>query len=158
MQQFQNILFRIFISVFFFGFLNFCEAQTISAGATFSVNSGNYVFGIIGISFSGSSKNLVLPGFSTETINSNKNSVELNINTFPNPVSDILKIEIPNLSKTETVSVTIFDISGLSVYEKWFDIKNFDIDFSHFRTGIYFLEISTDKNIRTITKIKVVKI
>jgi hypothetical protein len=152
----QKILFVFIFSAFVI--LNNCFTQTISSGATFSGNSGNYVFGIIGNTFSISSKNLVFPGFSSEKINKNENSGLLNINTFPNPVSDILNVEISDFQKNETISIKIFDISGSLLLKKSFDIRNFDIDFSNFREGIYFLEFVNNNNIRSERMIKVLKI
>jgi hypothetical protein len=163
MKESHKILFgfTLFVYGLIIGNNYICTAQTISSGATFSPNTGNYVFGIIGNTLSFSSKNLVFPGFVSPKIDNNiraDNFESLNIRVFPNPVEDILNVDIANFSKNETVFVRIYNAYGFSVLEKSFDISRFDINISDFHEGIYFLTFTAVNSKNPVKKLKILKI
>ena len=70
------------------------------------------------------------------------------INVFPNPVNDILTInKIDNIKQ-----YTIFDVTGKQLIKSTKEISR-TIDLSNLKRGIYFLEVLTRKNSKTIVKI-----
>jgi len=77
---------------------------------------------------------------SASSIGENKTDPELTI--FPNPVSDKLNIR----SSIPLFKVEIMDFTGKSVFVEYFaGLKEFQIDLSGFREGIYVLRISNGK-------------
>lgn len=60
-----------------------------------------------------------------------------NLKIYPNPVNDLLNID---LERGEDSSAKIFDSFGKLLLEKTFDFQT-QIDFSNFAQGLYFLEI-----------------
>jgi len=75
-------------------------------------------------------------------------SPELNIKIFPNPVSQLLQIELKD--PVEFVSIRIFDITGRSVYANRFlngnCIFETSVDVSAFEPGVYLLLLDSDEN------------
>jgi len=62
---------------------------------------------------------------------------------YPNPVNDILKVEIQNNIKIETLE--LFDVLGKRI--KVFDKDKKVLHLSEILSGIYILVIKTDKGI-----------
>lgn len=65
----------------------------------------------------------------------------INFSVYPNPVSDILKIE----TDATIAAVEILDLNGKSLLRQNNSEKSFDI--SNLETGSYILRVKTDKNI-----------
>jgi hypothetical protein len=61
---------------------------------------------------------------------------ELKFSLFPNPTSDILTIQ----SESRFEEITIYDISGATVYNTQASEKTISIDLSKLNSGVYFLE------------------
>ena len=76
---------------------------------------------------------------------------DLSLWLYPNPVSDILKVQ----NGTEIKSISIFDISGEVLLTLPVNSKTFELDMSHFSSGLYFFRALTS-NGNYLTK-KVVK-
>jgi len=71
------------------------------------------------------------------------NLTELNnitILAYPNPVTDYLNIEMPNISSENSISV--YDISGKKVFSSGLKSSINKFDFSYFKPSIYFYQIS----------------
>jgi hypothetical protein len=68
-----------------------------------------------------------------------RNADELTINTFPNPVKNILNIESP---QTDILKVYLCNSLGQSVYSSMEVRFKHEIDVSYFPVGIYFLKIT----------------
>ena len=67
------------------------------------------------------------------------------INVFPNPVSNVLQIEIPELNKGE---VHIFDMRGVLVWRGEISlIDAYSLDVSAFANGVYLLKIEEEGEI-----------
>jgi len=64
---------------------------------------------------------------------------------FPNPVKDILTINI----KTNQAKVTVFDYLGKSLLQKTINKSKNTIDLSNLKTGIYFIRIQSDAKVGT---------
>ena len=68
---------------------------------------------------------------------------ELGFMFSPNPVKDVCSLQV-----NQPVQVEIIDLRGEVVfYRKQFDSGEFDL--KHLSSGIYFLRISTSKDIQT---------
>ncbi len=68
------------------------------------------------------------------------------IQVYPNPVSDLLKVEITDINlHPETVEV--FDLLGQQVIFKQMDNHQLDIDVSKLSQGIYILKVKTEEGI-----------
>ncbi len=68
--------------------------------------------------------------------------LETEISVFPNPFSDVLHIITPNLEK---FSIKIFNVLGELVYSSDY-ITNHQIETSFLSTGLYFLQINSNKS------------
>ena len=69
---------------------------------------------------------------------------------YPNPSSDYVKITLPQLN--ETANIQVFDKLGkMNFSDIANDLNNYKLDVSNFRSGVYFVTIST-MNIRVSNK------
>jgi hypothetical protein len=153
--------FSIVITFYLCGNTVRSQAQTLNTGATFSGQTANYVFGIIGNIGPKPSKNLVPDLFVSDKINPKKSTNtadDIKIALFPNPVSTLLHVEISEISENEKISIRIYDFSGQKIYTNSEENKKFELDFSKLKSGIYFLEIKSNV-LNKISKIfKIVKL
>ena len=102
-------------------------------------------------------------GFDTILItvgNSRQRIVFEKVNVYPNPVSNILNVEIESPEINQVISLTIFDSRGAKMYQKIVkligNLKLETIDMSGLKMGIYILQVNYS-NTKQIIK-KVVKI
>jgi hypothetical protein len=83
-----------------------------------------------------------------------KNEGSIKLQVFPNPVSDILQVQLPSLKK-ETVTISITDAMGKSVYTKSMQLGEGNnassIQVQHLPKGTYYL-ILTNKEERQSIK------
>ena len=77
-----------------------------------------------------------------------KNHVETTL--FPNPVSNELNID----SKDNIKEVTVFNLTGQQLFSKKGNSKTSKIDVSNLKSGIYIVEVKTDKTSKTYKVIK----
>ena len=80
----------------------------------------------------------------------------LNFVASPNPVIDVLKITLPEISQN-AVYTEIFDINGKLIYKSEIQVynsKSINIPFSSFSSGLYFVKLSLNepKTIKIIKK------
>jgi len=73
-----------------------------------------------------------------------KDIIETRLTVYPNPAVNFIAIELYNYH--ESISIRIIDVYGNSVQE-WLDFKGENIDVSKYRSGIYFVQISTQRGI-----------
>jgi len=84
---------------------------------------------------------LIISGFDQISLN-NDNFTSNTIKAFPNPVNDNLFI---SSNMTEVQSYKIFDIQGRLVdFKSINDLKDFSIDVSPLKTGVYFVELQSN--------------
>jgi len=87
-------------------------------------------------------------------------SKQINVIEFkatPNPVVDNLKIILPNGLGATSLPVNVYDINGKLVYNNIFNIlnnKEIHIPFLSLKSGVYFVNIQSEKTIKTIKIIK----
>ena len=67
----------------------------------------------------------------------------LNVSIFPNPATNILKIQLPNL--VDSASIILYSVKGQKIKEVVGISKNAAIDLSNLSKGIYFISIETEK-------------
>ncbi|MDA0178214.1 thrombospondin type 3 repeat-containing protein [Mesoflavibacter profundi] len=85
---------------------------------------------------------------------------QINIIEFkatPNPVVDNLKVILPNGLDADALPVNVYDINGRVVYSDSFDVANnkeIYIPFQSLRSGVYFVNIQSEKAPKTIKIIK----
>lgn len=72
-------------------------------------------------------------------------------NSYPNPVNDILNIEIPNLAPN--TSLKIYDLQGRTVYTQDINQSQQSINLQHLANGIYTLQIYTNNQVVKTDKI-----
>ena len=75
------------------------------------------------------------------------NKKNTNINTFPNPVSENLKVDISNFSSTEPISVKLVNVVGATVYETELHTVNNNsivINTSELENGVYVLLVESN--------------
>ena len=83
--------------------------------------------------------------FEIKTISNSNVSVTdnelLNVGIYPNPTTNVLHIDIPNL--VEETKISVFSINGQLLKQIKTTTQQTDIDLSNFRKGIYFLSLQT---------------
>jgi hypothetical protein len=72
-------------------------------------------------------------------------------NSYPNPVNDILNIEIPNLAPN--TSLKIYDLQGRTVFTQDIIQSQQSINLQHLAKGIYSLQIYTNNQVVKTDKI-----
>jgi hypothetical protein len=72
-----------------------------------------------------------------------ENNINLDLNYFPNPVSQKLSI---STTETDHYKISISDLPGRVVFEKSFYEKSFLIDLANIQGGVYFLKIENSKS------------
>ncbi len=85
----------------------------------------------------------------------NQNDKGLKTKVFPNPFTDALTIVLENGDKATSVSITLSDVLGQTLYVQKmpsFDNKKIDISTVGLTSGAYFLKISDGHN-TTIHKV-----
>lgn len=76
-----------------------------------------------------------------------KESLQNNVNLYPNPVSDILHVSVDNYELFQT---RIYNAVGQIVFEKNMKDQNSKLDLTSLKKGVYFIELET--NAGCITK------
>lgn len=83
-----------------------------------------------------------------------ENIITDQIKVYPNPVGDLLNVEVNNLVLESAIQIGIFSMSGNQL-ETLENINNFStIDFSDYAAGVYLLVIDIGKNHYTYKIIK----
>ena len=78
-----------------------------------------------------------------------------NLKIYPNPVKDILYIDIPN--NHDSVEISIVDIKGSQVLNRQMQSKEIMMDISHLESGMYFMIVKDLQTKEILTK-KLIKI
>ena len=73
----------------------------------------------------------------------NSTNVSNSISLSPNPASDTLKVKIDNEIITDS-ELNVNDLTGKLILKKKLNSNNQILDISALRTGVYFMNISTD--------------
>lgn len=76
------------------------------------------------------------------TVGIEEEKTELEVKTYPNPVSEKLFIEFSDVNQNEPIEISFFDISGKKVYSSSLN-QSESIDVSNFKKGLYLLKIQT---------------
>jgi len=69
------------------------------------------------------------------------------VNIYPNPVTDKLNIELKDFDSGERISIRIFNLNGMDVYSCNSTQTQLQFDMTALRSGIYYAEVKTDKQI-----------
>lgn len=86
------------------------------------------------------------------TLNTSNNNFISKMILYPNPVSDFLNIEIPGEETFQKFDVSLFSMDGKRVYNQpeLTTDNSIKIDVNHIKSGIYVVELKSDKaTIRT---------
>jgi ligand-binding sensor domain-containing protein len=82
---------------------------------------------------------------------------DLKATIYPNPVKDNLFIKINDATLTD-ITISVVDVSGRSLIKRNFEHIDLDaektLDFSFMKSGLYFLEIRSEKNSRVYKIVK----
>jgi hypothetical protein len=81
-----------------------------------------------------------------KAVNFNKSTI-VNVNIYPNPVNETLKLSLPNIDLTR-IKINITDITGKEVntsHNYKYNNEYILINVSDIKTGVYFINISADK-------------
>lgn len=120
-----------------------------------SINPFNEDFFILlNVAMGGSLGGTISPSFTNDTMEidyvrvyqqsslSIENEVFSNLRFYPNPTSDMLHVELPNISD-QNIAIEVFDIHGRNIHKKQYIVQNFIIDFdaSRLNTGLYFMKL-----------------
>ncbi|MEW7279539.1 T9SS type A sorting domain-containing protein [Aquimarina sp. 2201CG1-2-11] len=68
---------------------------------------------------------------------------------YPNPNNGKFIIEVPASDTSNGTKIKVFDIHGKLIFYKKHTVNQIDVDLTTFLSGIYFINISTDKITRT---------
>ncbi len=74
---------------------------------------------------------------------------------YPNPTSDIVTVSLTNTENT-IASITVYDVLGKTILASKSNNSNTQIiDLSNVNTGMYFIEVTTDSNLKVVKKLMV---
>jgi uncharacterized protein len=82
---------------------------------------------------------LTLPVYYWGSVNENENSRLLN--TFPNPASTIINLELPT---SENWNISISDITGKAIHSEKYSGNKYVGDVAKYSTGIYFIRLENE--------------
>ena len=135
-----------------FSILSYTQSLTLQVVST--AGNTEYTVGETFITTSTSSKVILTEGFQQVNLYAVITSVNLaskvDVNVYPNPVTDLLTLSVNSDKKWQ---VTLFDINGRIVLEKKF-IGNTQIDFSSFVPGSFILKMNDEYSSVTYNIIK----
>ncbi|MES2797478.1 MAG: S8 family serine peptidase [Bacteroidota bacterium] len=83
-----------------------------------------------------------IPKYNVLVILAEEKNADLGLKIFPNPSTNLLKIDLPQNWKNKKYSLQIFNQSGLTVFSKNLLVNNYEIDITIYPTGTYFGKIS----------------
>lgn len=75
------------------------------------------------------------------------------ISIYPNPVSNILHVELPIFIDNQSYTMQIWSASGALVKEVVLSQRNMDINTDDMRPGVYFYQIRSGDNIINTNKL-----
>jgi len=103
--------------------------------------------GKVDLFYTGSDSNNFPTGklFHNDTVSGFNNELQEQFEIYPNPVMDVLHI---NPVSSDNYQVQIIDITGKVIYKNTSN-THVDINFSHFKQGVYFVKITEDNKIYT---------
>ncbi len=84
------------------------------------------------------------------SVSFNKN--EKSISIYPNPVNNILTVNILNTNQYNTLSIT--DVNGKNVYQTSITNQSNQVDLSSFTSGVYFVQLIGANGIETFKVVK----
>ena len=76
------------------------------------------------------------------------------ISIYPNPVNDILNIELPASYAKQPTSIEVYTLLGNKVYSEVSHSSSVKLDFSSFSEGLYLVKLSSGKNTFTTKVLK----
>ena len=66
--------------------------------------------------------------------------MENNFNIYPNPANDVINIE----AEFDVEEVTIYNITGVMVYNEQCTMNNVQLNVSDLNSGVYFVKVVTN--------------
>ncbi len=105
----------------------------------------------------GDNPDLSMPAISMSTSAEETLPTENTISLYPNPVEDLLQLEIGLTEVSENVHVNIFDQTGRALFYRGYEQLQqgkFDYDLSKLAAGVYYIRIDTELGRRTQKFIK----
>lgn len=82
---------------------------------------------------------------------------KFDINVYPNPTFEFIKIDAENISDFKNYYLRVFDQNNRVVFERAVDFRNensFELDISSLKSGVYNFTINDNQNIKTKKVIK----
>lgn len=74
---------------------------------------------------------------------------------YPNPTSDIVTVSLSN-TENSIASIVVYDVLGKTILtQKATNVATQTIDLSNVTTGMYFIEVTTDSNLKVVKKLMV---
>lgn len=114
------------------GFNNYSSKTSIQSDGKLLIGGGF-------TSYNGTSVNRLIR-LNNPSVLSNSDFSKSKISLYPNPVNEILNLDLSNIETIE--NLTIYDVTGKNVLEIK-DISNHQIDVSSLEKGVYFIDIKT---------------
>jgi hypothetical protein len=94
---------------------------------------------------------IVFSEFETFTITSSTNAIaNFELNTFPNPVNDVLNITSPNM---ESAQIQLFTMQNVLVQTGYLESGNGTLNVSNLNAGVYMLKIQTASGLQKTERI-----
>lgn len=148
-----------FLLPFFLPLKIICQQQPVSSGGDAATSDGNvsYSVGQVACQYasgiSGSINEGVQQAFEiTSTLGTDISDIKLEIQIFPNPVTDILNLKISNLS-TNKMQYRLYDLSGKLLKSETIKMAETQISLQEFASSVYQLHIINEAKIIKIFKI-----
>lgn len=148
-----------FLFFFVLSFKIFSQQQPVSSGGNAVSTNGNvsYSVGQVAYQFANGSGGSINEGVQqpfkiTKTLGSGISDIQLEIQIFPNPVTDILNLNISNRS-VQKMQYRLYDLSGKLVKSESIKTAKTQIYIQDFSNSTYLLQVIDDAKILKIFKI-----
>ena len=86
-----------------------------------------------------------MPG-SCINVNVEENKTKTEIKIFPNPATDVIKINVNEMLISEKAIVTIYNLQGQKILQQPFNKEKSEINISKLAKGIYFVKVNTSNS------------
>ncbi len=118
--------------------------QVIASSGDYFTNSNlkvSWTLGEIVTETLTSSSNILTQGFQQSSylfVSIDETNENKQISVFPNPFSDLIIVNTGNLTG---LTIQVYDIEGKNLMERNIEKTNKQLDFSSFKSGIYFIKV-----------------
>jgi len=144
---------------FFFWLMNFSQQQPVSSGGNGNSAAGSVSYSIGQIAYqqaigSGGSiiQGMQQPFEIIATLGVENSEIQLEMQVYPNPVSDILNLKIVKIS-IKNMQFKLYDLSGKLVKSESIKSSETQINLQNYQSSTYLLQVLNEAKVLKVFKI-----